>query len=1304
MKRALSLILVLALAVLTLAACADEHTHVYGDDWKTDADYHWHESTCEHEGLKSSVGEHVDDDENGACDICAYGTAHEHTFTDAWQTSTTQHWHAATCEGHSDVKISVGNHVDADENEECDICGYGDAHIHTFGDTWVTSEEKHWHAASCGCADVIASEGVHVDADGNEECDICGYGDAHIHSFGDTWQTSAEKHWHIATCTGHSDVKVAEGNHADVNGDGKCDVCSYVVDASVAGHTHTYTDVWSKDASGHWHGATCGHSDIKQVFTAHSDEDEDAVCDVCGFEITYTVSVNADYIVNVEESFVVKNAEDLTFTAFVSDKYVLVVNGAAQVGDAALENGIATYTYKVEAVKADATVTILAVRTNFVSDPITGSADADFGTEPDYWNNYSGSCSTTVNFPAAGDYVLLPTYKADVENNGIYIGDDYYMPGNTFSIWEAGETEITFNVATQNSDLSFTTVNFSIVAVPDEAVKLVTLTGEGIMLPEGIYLNAYFYAPAPGAYLITSATGDVKWDEYGSTSTVVVAKEAGEAVSLVINKDVDTGSFELKWTATLLDETTVSLGENNMTLTGGVYAPIVFTAPTTGLYTFTCANGASIKYYDEDINYFYYIEDQYLLEAGDEVVFYVSADVDGAEVVKVDFLGATTEMQEGYRYYDDTYYYYVDLTVSAEGYAQVIIPCTDGWYTLTAPWGAVMSLDGGETWVESAVIGFAEDENVSVILKNEALTEDYTDTIYLEEFDNSLEVKMGEATELELEPGITYYVYVTDAFNTTITMTTTNSYVSLSEDTIWGNEYYFEVTLNAEETQKATFITAYKYGNPIVEGDNTYDTWGNNMIVTLQPEEAGYYLITVGADTTLTYAGVEYDEGDFVEIELEANALFAAYVKGSPATVNLVRLGDAKPRGKFYNVNVSNVDGMYVISYTATEKGTYILAPLADETNAVVVALTVDNSNGFNAEYVSYVVGDTVIDGSNTTYKFALNKGETAYFMVTTLSGEADNIGLSIVKGPDSVKVVVENKVVTVPSYNNADIYSFTAIYAGEYTFAISDMTNIEAVYAGEGGWNSVPVESFPYTVELEAGETIYFAPMTQSAVDFDVTITVTTTMDEGAEYYTGYTVDSIVISADSNADYTFTAAEDGKYMFAIEDNTGLLVYSVNGDVETLITELQWYVELKAGDTYTIRVKDDASADKTVGIAYAKVNVAEKPKSFTFVVDYNSNMGYGDTSNVIEFTPETSGTYTFAFAEGTTSAIVTQVVSGEFMADWKADIISVGTPSYMMTEDVPVATMELEAGVTYYFNVATQDWSSATITFTISLN
>ncbi len=90
MKKLIKLISVFALAsavcvgvglVAGCQGCGDngnsetpgpEHTHTYSTEWSYDENQHWHAATCEHTDLRSEVGDHVDEDVDGFCDVCGY--------------------------------------------------------------------------------------------------------------------------------------------------------------------------------------------------------------------------------------------------------------------------------------------------------------------------------------------------------------------------------------------------------------------------------------------------------------------------------------------------------------------------------------------------------------------------------------------------------------------------------------------------------------------------------------------------------------------------------------------------------------------------------------------------------------------------------------------------------------------------------------------------------------------------------------------------------------------------------------------------------------------------------------------------------------------------------------------------------------------------------------------------------------------------------------------------------------------------------------------------------------------------------
>ncbi len=101
----------------------------------------------------------------------------EHTFSEAWSSDATNHWHRATCE-HGEVKDGLAAHVDAGQDGLCDVCGYEIGHEHTYAEAWSSDETKHWKAATCAHADQKGSEGIHADDDKNYKCDVC---TAHCH-------------------------------------------------------------------------------------------------------------------------------------------------------------------------------------------------------------------------------------------------------------------------------------------------------------------------------------------------------------------------------------------------------------------------------------------------------------------------------------------------------------------------------------------------------------------------------------------------------------------------------------------------------------------------------------------------------------------------------------------------------------------------------------------------------------------------------------------------------------------------------------------------------------------------------------------------------------------------------------------------------------------------------------------------------------------------------------------------------------------------------------------------------------------
>ncbi len=96
---------------------------------------------------------------------------HVHTYSSAWSSDSSGHWHASTC-GH-DLKSGSAPHEfgsgvvtrAATESEfgektyTCAVCGFSKvepidkkeaAHVHTYSSAWSSDSSGHWHASTCG--------------------------------------------------------------------------------------------------------------------------------------------------------------------------------------------------------------------------------------------------------------------------------------------------------------------------------------------------------------------------------------------------------------------------------------------------------------------------------------------------------------------------------------------------------------------------------------------------------------------------------------------------------------------------------------------------------------------------------------------------------------------------------------------------------------------------------------------------------------------------------------------------------------------------------------------------------------------------------------------------------------------------------------------------------------------------------------------------------------------------------------------------------------------------------------------------
>ena len=122
----------------------------------------------------------------------------------------------------------------------------------------------------------------------------------HIHSFGTSWKTDTNNHWHECACGEKSNIETHTPidlitTVATETADGlkiqECTVCkllkTQVIPATGAGHTHSHGTSWRANANNHWHECSCGDQADHAGHNYSGD-----ICIICGYRKTSGGEVN----------------------------------------------------------------------------------------------------------------------------------------------------------------------------------------------------------------------------------------------------------------------------------------------------------------------------------------------------------------------------------------------------------------------------------------------------------------------------------------------------------------------------------------------------------------------------------------------------------------------------------------------------------------------------------------------------------------------------------------------------------------------------------------------------------------------------------------------------------------------------------------------------------------------------------------------------------------------------------------------------------------------------------------------------
>ncbi len=201
-----------------------------------------------------------------------------HTFSNSWSSDATNHWHAcidADCTETSGLAAHSGGTATCSAKAVCSVCGtsYGNYGAHNpthYNRVEATHTApgniEYWYCATCGKYFSNSTCTTQITQAQTVISQI-------PHSFSNVWSKDATKHWHECSC-GAID---GEATHSFTNDcDADCNVCGYI-------RTITHNYQWVKDESGHKQVCSvCGDTINEGTHTYSSAFDTN--CDDCGYE------------------------------------------------------------------------------------------------------------------------------------------------------------------------------------------------------------------------------------------------------------------------------------------------------------------------------------------------------------------------------------------------------------------------------------------------------------------------------------------------------------------------------------------------------------------------------------------------------------------------------------------------------------------------------------------------------------------------------------------------------------------------------------------------------------------------------------------------------------------------------------------------------------------------------------------------------------------------------------------------------------------------------------------------------------
>lgn len=892
---------------------------------------------------------------------------HEHEFDSTWLYDETQHWHAAACE-HTDLESDRGDHVDADGNDICDVCGYIKDHTHSFEDTWSWSESTHYHKSACG-HNVKKDESKHADENNDAVCDVCTYDYDHTHTYEEGWTSMGENgHWHAPAC-GHTVDGMELTAHVDANNDGDCDVCG-----ENGGHEHTYQDAWTTTEDEHWHDVTCGHDIPMADKGVHVDDNGDTTCDTCGYTPPHF------------------HTFENTLTSDGSHHWYASTCGHDVKKDETAHGG-----YEIDGVCDTCNHVLFNRYTVTVTAPEYVKVISPDGTEAtSFLQKENTPASFTLRVP---DYAEVMSVKG-AKLEGQPTADGNYLIYTLLLDGINANTEVV------------------VTCKKHRIIELIVPEGQGSLEILGVFKYAYeditFDAPSAGRYMIFSPShegvafgvGEINEDGYAIyTQVYYMDVEAAGQVSLQARyfpwSIPEGGKMEYTYVIAKIDTeiTLSSLRAEGYTLPTNADITVYFTAPKAGRYQISSSTlGLAWNDYICDSIVVTATEDNQLMSF---TVRYENTTapsyVFDCDIVSME----TTPLSEGENTVTAPYGSYLAISVTAEQVGTYMIQAQNPFMRFYIWNESTGTMNGqGTTYTAELSKGDKVTLYVSVDTYENEGAEDITDTITVS--------YLGYVPE-----GSGTYEAKADAMN---------GYVS--------------------EYVASDFVLTAQNGEISIDGGST---WAESVRVSV--EDLGFVKYWVksnsGSDTvSVTVQRIAY------EFTLNVGTQTQNMVPGKEYTVFLT--GSADPAHYInYVLSWNNPDLSVIFGATVIASGDTVSQ--YNEYYSLVMVY-----NGTGATDITFTLEDPYVpEGSEG--------GSTG-------GGEGTTV-LSV--GSNSIYVTVNNY------FCEGTTVSFTAETAGTYLISPADgEMNADITISDEFSSESL---TMPYTFTLEAGETIEFTVFTSA-------------------------------------------------------------------------------------------------------------------------------------------------------------------------------------------------------------------------------